>query len=157
MPTEKTWDFVFRACGAFAAVISTVGIVAGGAFGLIQYQDQGKAAKLQREKELRLMEYDQKKEVYYALSEAAVYVAHSRTLDEARSRIPDFEVIYFGRAHILAMDQGVKDAKAAFQSALRSAIENGQFPSGQLQSEAFKLTSAIQRALRVEEIFFSEK
>lgn len=157
MPAEKTWEFTFRACGAVAAIVSAAGILAGGAFGLIQYKEQGISAELQRDKELRLLEYDQKKNVYYDLSEAAVYVAHSRTLAEARLRVPEFELIYYGRAHILAMDPEVITAKTAFQDALLKALKAGQFPSDRLQAEAFTLTTAVQKALKVEDIFFSEK
>jgi hypothetical protein len=155
MPTETSWEFTFKACGAIAAIVSAVGILAGGAFGLIQYQKQVETAERQGKMELDLLKYDQKKDVYYDLSEAAVYVAHSRTLAEANQRVEKFELIYFGRAHILAMDSEVMTAKANFYKVLLAVLKKGSFPSDQLQAEAFLLTTACQKALKVEQIFSS--
>ena len=63
MAANETWELRFKACAAIAAAVSTLGLVFGGVFGLYTYYQQGIAVEASKEKELRLMQFNQKKNV----------------------------------------------------------------------------------------------
>lgn len=83
MSSEEKWELRFKACGAIAAIVSAIGLIVGGFFGLYSYRHQGMASDALKEKELRLMQYSQKKDVYSELVDAAASVATSQTKEDA--------------------------------------------------------------------------
>src|SRR5262245_14163212 len=95
-PNMIAWEFRFKACSAAAAIASALSII----LGLYTYTQQGKTAEALKLKELRLMEYQQKREVYYQLVDAASAVANSLNASEAASNAQRYRTLYYGKAHI---------------------------------------------------------
>jgi hypothetical protein len=104
-------------------------------------------------KELRLAQYNQKKDVYYELVDAAASVAMSHTKKEAERNAAKYSTLYFGKAHIFVIDQSVNKAKIAFRSAMLDALKAGTFPSAALQSAPLDLARACSEVLRAEDVF----
>ena len=152
----QKWEPRFKACGALAAIVSALGLVAGGAFGLYTFRQQGISAEAQREKEFRLMQFNLKKEVYYELVEAAATVATSPTVEDAIKNAAKYKVVYFGRAHMFAIDPTVSDAKIAFYRRLLEVLEKGKFPTTELEGATLQLSIACMEVLRVRELFAAE-
>ena len=149
MPRLERWELWFKACSAADAVASTLGLIAG----LYTCHQQSVAANALKEKELRLLQYNQKKEVYYELSDAAAAVATSRTKQDALKIAAKISTLYFGRAHIFAIDPAVNSDKISFYSKMQGALKKGTFPSDDLEFAALSLTNACREVLRVQDIF----
>ena len=148
----RNWDLIFKGCGAVAAIVSAIGLVAGGIFGLYTYREQGIAADAARQKELRLMQYSQKKDIYYELVDAASTFASSTTKAEAEKNAARYNALYFGRAHIFAIDPKVNASKIAFHAALEAALARGNFPTKDLDDDVLALADACKRYLAVEDV-----
>lgn len=153
MPNEEKWERYFKVCNAIAAIATTLGLMGGGAFGLYTYYQQGLSEKDLKQQEIRLLQYNQKKEVYYELADAAAAVASSTNKRDAMQKAAKFSTLYLGRAHILAIDTDVKDAKIEFQTEMQKALKSDAFPSIELRDKALSLAIACRNTLRVEEIF----
>ena len=142
----KKWEPRFKAFGAVATVVSMIGLVAGGVFGLYRYVAQ-------QEKEIRLAQYNQKKELYYELVDAAAAVGSSLTKDEALRNAQKYSILYFGRAHIFVIDPEVVTGKEAFHKAMENALQEGVFPSKQLQLDALSLAMDCANVLHINDVF----
>jgi hypothetical protein len=153
MQSEEKWERFFKACAATAAIASTLGLIVGGGFGLYTYYHQGA-------KEIRLMQYNLKKDVYYKLADAAAAVGSSTNKEDATQNATKFSTLYFGQAHILAVDSEVTSEKMAFYEKMQEELNSDNFPDNfpneNLQRAANFLSNACRKELRVEDIF-SEK
>ena len=157
LATRENWEFRFKACSAIAAMASALSIVIGSFVGIYTFRQQGLAAEALKEKELLLMQYNQKKEVYYQLVDAAASVAMSSTKKEAERNATNYSVLYFGKAHIFAIDPSVSKAKIAFRSAMVEALKVGVFPSTPLQSASLDLAFACKEVLRAQDVFSAKR
>ena len=153
MVVREVWEFRFRAFSAVAAAASALSIVIGGFVGLYTFRQQGLAADALKLKELRLIQYNEKKAVYYELVDAAAAVATSRTRQEVERNATKYSTLYYGKAHIFVIDQSVYEAKVAFYSAIADALKMGEFPSYSLQALSLKLASTCREVLRAEDVF----
>jgi hypothetical protein len=151
MAIDDRWEFRFKTCTAAAALASAASIVLGGFVGIYTFRQQGFAAEALKEKELRLIQYMQKRDVYYELVDAAAAVAVSRSKEDADRNAVRFAGLFFGKAHIFAIDPVVSQAKVAFNAAMISALQEGKFPSGALQSASLDLARACSGVLQAEE------
>jgi hypothetical protein len=149
--TREDWEFRFKACSAITTVFTAVSIVVGGISALHAYEAQSKLENKLREKELRQMRYLQKREVYYELADAAAAVATSGTSAEATVNAQKYYQLYYGRAHIFAIDLSVNNAKVEFRKKLDQALTDGKWPSTALKTETLRLTDACKAVLLKEE------
>jgi hypothetical protein len=149
--THEDWEFRFKALSAVATVVTAFSIVIGGLSALYTYKKQAQAQVEQKEKELRQIRYSQKRDVYYELADAAAAVATSNNPAEALVNATKYYRLYYGKAHIFAIDVSVSNAKIEFRKRLDEALSRGQWPSTELKSETLALTDACKTILRKEE------
>ncbi len=149
--TREDWEFRFKACSAITTVFTAVSIVVGGISALKTYQEQAKIENRLKEKELRQIRYSQKRDVYYELADAAAVVAISTNSTEAHLNSTRFYRLYYGKAHIFAIDVSVNNAKIEFRKRLDEALAKGKWPSYDLKSEALMLTDSCKAVLYQEE------
>jgi len=147
MEQREVWEFRFKGISALATIVSALSIIIGGCVALYTYQEQGKAAAYLKRKEMRLMEYDKKRDVYYEMVDAAATVATSLDARDAELKAARFKALYFGKAHIAVVDEDVLNAKVNFYTALQSALKSGTWPTKVLYSSALELSTACQEAL----------
>lgn len=152
-PGRATWEFRFKAFTALATIVSMVSIIVGAVVGIRTYVEKSDAEQAIKLKELRLMEYQQKRDVYYQLVDAASAVANSRTKAEAITNAQRYATLYFGKAHIFAIDKSVADAKIAFYTAMAGALAKNEFPSYELQASTLALSHACKEVLRAQDVF----
>ena len=151
MAIDDRWEFRFKTSTAAAALASAASIVLGGLVGIYTFRQQGLAAEALKERELRLMQYMQKRDVHYELVDAAASVAVSQSKEDADRNAVRFAGLFFGKAHIFAIEPAVIQAKVAFNAAMISALHEGKFPSGALQSASLDLARACSGVLQAEE------
>ena len=149
--TLEHWEFRFKACSAITTVVTALSIIVGGLGALHTYQKQAKAQIEQKEKELRQMRYSQKRDVYYELADTAAAVATSTNAADALMNATKYYRLYYGKAHIFAIDVSVNNAKIEFRKRLDEALSKGQWPSPDLKSETLLLTDECKAILRKEE------
>lgn len=149
------WEFRFKACGAVTAVCTALSIVIGGFAALYSYRQQGLAAEALKHKELRHMEYSQKREIYYELVDAAAAVSASLDKADAERNAARYWRLYYGKAHIAVIDEAVHKAKHAFALELEAAMKRGAFPTKDLQSAALVLARECRLVLRAQNLFSS--
>lgn len=149
--TRENWEFRFKACSAITSVITAFSIVAGGLTALGTYRKQADIENRLKEKELRQMRYAQKRDVYYELADAAAAVATSTSQTEARVHSTKYYRLYYGKAHIFAIDASVNNAKIEFRQKLDEAVSRAKWPSDDLKAEALKLTDTCKSVLQKEE------
>jgi hypothetical protein len=150
---RETWEFRFKGYSALASVISAASIIVGGIVGIHTFVEKNEAAEALRLKELRLMEFQQKRDVYYELVDAASAVANSLSKAEASVNAQRYATLYYGKAHIFAIDPTVAQAKIVYFTAMRTALEKGVFPSTDLQASSLALSSACKDVLRAQDVF----
>jgi hypothetical protein len=153
MVIREAWEFRFKAFAAAAAATSALSIVIGGVVGLYTFRQQGLAAAALKVRELRLIQYNEKKAVYYELVDAAATVAMSLTKEEAKRNAAKYSILYFGKAHIFAIDPSVRTAKITFHTAMAAALAAGDFPSYSLQKLSLELAAACSEVLQAENVF----
>lgn len=153
--SQDSWDFRFKFCSAAAAVVSALSIIIGGVVGLYTYRTQTQTAEALKLKELRLMEYQQKRELYYQLVDAASAVANSSDPTEAKMNAQRYATLYYGKAHIFAIDPTVNNAKISFFKAMNSALVKGEFPSSDLRANSLALATVCKDVLRAQDVFDS--
>ena len=151
MVTREDWEFRFKVCSAVATVVTALSIIVGGLSALHTYQKQAMAQVEQKEKELRQLRYSQKRDVYYELADTAAAVATSTSASDALTNATKYYRLYYGKAHIFAIDASVNNAKIEFRKRLDEALSKGQWPSADLKSETLLLTDACKAILRKEE------
>ena len=149
--TREDWEFRFKACSAIATVVTALSIIVGGLSALHTYEKQAKAQLELKEKELKQMRYSQKRDVYYELADAAAAVATSTNATDALVNATKYYRLYYGKAHIFAIDVSVNNAKIEYRKKLDEALSKGQWPSSDLKSETLSLTDACKAILRKEE------
>lgn len=103
------------------------------------------------------MHFNQKKEVYYELVEAAATVAASPTKEEGIKNAARYRALYFGRAHIFAIDPAVNAAKVDFYVEMNSVLKSDGFPTNKLDGITLRLSSACKDVLRVQDIFETQQ
>jgi len=149
--TREDWEFRFKACSAVTTVVTAISIVAGGLSALSTYKKQSELENKLKEKELRQMRYAQKRDVYYELADAAAAVATSTNQADALLHATKYYRLYYGKAHIFAIDVSVNNAKIEFRKRLDEAMSRAKWPSDDLKSETLKLTDACKAILQKEE------
>ena len=149
--TRDDWEFRFKACSALTTVVTGVSIIVGGISALNTYQEQAKLENKLKEKELRQMRYSQKREVFYELADAAAAAATSANQSEALLNATKYYRLYYGKAHIFAIDVSVNNAKIEFRKKLDAALAKGVWPSDDLKSETLALTDACKAILQKKE------
>ncbi len=104
-----------------------------------------------RQRELALMIYREKKEAYAVLMDAATDVATAKDRAEVEANAGKYYAVYLGRIHIIPdLDQGVQDAKNAFEARLRvyrGDANNSQKPLDVFSSPLVDLAGACQKGL----------
>ena len=156
MSNSEKRDIFFKACGAIAAIASTLGLICGGIFGLYTYYKKSEEANSLKIQEIRLAQYSQKKEVYYELVDAAAAIASSTNKDDAVRNATKYLSLYFGRAHILAISDEVRNAKQKFRRTLLKELRSGYIPSKDLEYAALELAEACRKELGID-VLFSEQ
>lgn len=149
--TREDWEFRFKACSALTTVVTGASIIIGGISALNTYQEQAKLENKLKEKELRQIRYSQKREVFYELADAAAAVATSTSSSKALSNATKYYRLYYGKAHIFAIDVSVNNAKIEFRKQMDAALKKGVWPSDDLKTETLKLTDACKAVLQKEE------
>jgi hypothetical protein len=143
---SAAWELRFKACSAIAAVCTAGSIVIGGAAAL-------HTAQSLKDKELRQHEYNQKREIYYELVDAAAGVSSSIDKSDAEKNAARFWRLYFGKAHIAVMDDNVYKAKKQFGRDLVKVMEKGTFPTEDLEGSTLALSRACQSVLLAQNLF----
>lgn len=151
--TKDDWKFRFDACSALTALATAASIVIGGVAALYTYRQQGIAAEDLKRKELRQLEYNQKREIYYELVDAAAGVSASLDKADAERNAARYWRIYYGKAHIAVIDDAVHDAKVAFARDLREVMKRGKFPTDELEGPTLMLSRAARDVLRAQNLF----
>lgn len=158
-PAEKTW-WERRGPmieGGFKA-IQAVAVVAGVVIGLYQYWDQfeKKAGvdKDQREREVKLRWYEERRPIYLAACDAAGDIAAAPTLKDpdALKAATRFQSYYYGRM-CLVEDEEIMDCMVIFDQLLRKELPAGGPPSPDLKGCALRLADACRRALDLKSVF----
>lgn len=101
---------------------------------------------------MRLIEYSQKRDVYYELVDAAATVASSLSKADGEKHAAHFYALYFGKAHVAVIDSTVYDAKKQFSHALQRALAAGAWPTDDLDMPALELSKACQKVLRAQNV-----
>ncbi len=151
------------------ATISILGIVFGGIWGFYSHLQQRVAEAKQSEKqklaeakqkdeeiqlrkhELDLLIFQEKKDAYYALCDAACDIVACRNRKEVEERSRVFLKMYFGRAHIIAeADSAVSKKKIDFKNRLMSYLDgedkaSTEAPFDYFGEYAFELTKACKK------------
>lgn len=153
MAAREDWEFRFKACSAMTAVFSAASIVIGGVAALYTYRQQGLAAEQLKQKELRQIEYNQKREIYYDLVDAAAAVSASTDKAEVDRNAARYWRLYYGKAHIAVIDASVYRAKVEFGKELKAAMERGAFPTHDLEGSTLELARAARDVLRAQNLF----
>ena len=149
--TREAWEFRFKAFSAVTTILTAISVVIGGLSALHTYKKQARAQIEQKKKELRHIRYTQKRDVYYELADAAAAVATSANSADAMANATKYYRLYYGKAHIFAIDPSVNNAKIEFRKKLDEALSKGQWPSTDLKSETLALTDACKSVLRKDE------
>lgn len=149
--TREAWEFRFKAFSAITTVVTALSIIGGGLTALSTYRRQSAIENRLKEKELRQIRYTQKREVYYELADAAAAVATSTNQADALVHATKYYRLYYGKAHIFAIDVSVNNAKIEFRKKLDEAMASGKWPSDELKAETLKLTDACKAVLQKEE------
>jgi hypothetical protein len=147
--TKHDWDRYAKIATVCSVVFSTLGLLAGGAFGLYTYREQGLAQVEARNKVFHEQKYMQLKEVYGQLVDAAAAVGSSLSKEEALEKLRLFDTIYFGRAHIFVIDDAVTDGKIEFYRLAHQEVLKEEFPSRNLQKHALQLADICRQALDI--------
>ena len=114
-------EFRFKLFDRGVAVVSAMSIIVSGVFGLISYSNQRKVDSALKRREFRLSVYREKKEIYYPLCESAAAIVSCDSQNEAKPHINDFLTLYYGKAHLIAIDTEVNNAKVDFRMKLGSS------------------------------------
>lgn len=112
------------------ATVSILGIVSGGIWGFYSHIQQRVAEASQKDKEIELRKHEldllifqERKEAYLALCDAACEIVACKDRQEVAERSRAFRKMYYGRAHIIAdPDPVVGDMKVAFNNKLTSYL-----------------------------------
>jgi hypothetical protein len=99
----------------------------------------------QTERQIDLAVFNQVRDSYVALTDAACGIAACRTYDEVAKAAVVFNTIYYGRAHIVAKsDPNVVDAKIAFHRELVKYLKErpNQTPEEYFSGFAMDITHA---------------
>jgi hypothetical protein len=112
------------------ATVSVIGLIIGGVWGLYSHFQQKAAEALQRDQEIELRKHEldllifqEKKEAYLALCDAACEVVACQDRAEVAERSRAFRKLFYGRAHIIAdPDPEVSDKKIEFNNKLTSYL-----------------------------------
>lgn len=152
MTQREDWEFRFKACAAVTAVATAISIVVGGGVALYTYREQVQTAENLKRKEIRMLEYNQKREVYFELVDSAATVASSVNKADAEKNSARFYALYFGKAHIAVVEDAVYTAKKKFSRALQAALAAGKWPNDDLDMPALNLSKACSVALNARKV-----
>jgi len=114
---HKQKEFKFQ---VVVQLVSLLGIAAGACWvGYKYFDDRTKEQEL-RNREVNLKLFQEKKEAYTALVNAATAVSLAANQEKAKGCAPDFFAAYLGRVHLVpALDEEVAEKKKDFARKLR--------------------------------------
>ena len=120
-PFEAKLKFYDRILATCTALLMIVGVC----WGVYKYLDNQRQAIKLRQLEYDLMVFQEKKQTYLALVDAASEIAACKNHHEVRDKAPLFLKLYYGRAHaIVALDPPVSKEKIAFGKRLRTYLDD---------------------------------
>lgn len=128
-------------------------VIVGGLAAISTYQHRSVVAQQLKDKELRQVEYAQKREIYYELVDTAARASASLSKADAERNAADYWRMYFGKAHIAVVDPSVLAAKTKFARGLVEALKRGNFPTTDLEGDVLELAEACQQVLKAENLF----
>jgi hypothetical protein len=142
-------EFRFKIFDRGVAAVSAMSIIVSGVFGLISYNNQRKIDSALKKREFQLSVYREKKEIYYPLCESAAAIVSCTSQNEAKPHIKDFLTLYYGKAHLIAIDLEVNNAKVDFRAKLNEWVDSKDQkpPPKDLINLALNLTESCRECL----------
>ncbi|MEI8380620.1 MAG: hypothetical protein WCJ09_10855 [Planctomycetota bacterium] len=135
------------------ATVSALGLIFGGAWSLFEYASSRTHENELRTRELNLAIFRERRDTYFAISDAASDIAASRSREDVIERSRAFLKLYNGRAHLLAeIDSDVKSSKIEFKNLLFEYLDGKdknttESPFDYFGAAAYQLTKACSRHL----------
>ena len=140
------------------ATVSAIGLIAGGGWSVYQYNASRARENDIKARELDLALFRERRDTYYAISDAASDIAAARNREQVIERSREFLKLYNGRAHLLAeLDDDVRQSKIAFKKLLHEYLdgqdkESTESPFAYFNAAAYQLTKSCSKHLDPREL-----
>jgi hypothetical protein len=129
------------------AIISALSVIVSGIIGVCTYRQSALKEEAAQQQEQSLRKYNQLRDLYFQLVDAAAAVGTANSRKEAIAKLNEFDRIYFGKAHVFVLDENVRRAKIKFYWNVHELINTEHFPSRKISLLALDLSSSCKDSL----------
>jgi hypothetical protein len=151
---DSQHEFRFKLWDRILATITALGLIIGGAFGLIKYFEQKQKDLEVRKQEYNLAFFKERKDMYYPLCKTVGEIASSKSLAEAEPAIKSFFTLYYGGVHIVS-GSDIDEAKKKFAMEVMDFMDGSKNkpPSSRLIRLGENLVEKCKISLALEKVY----